>query len=134
LLPKKDAAADIADFHPISLIHGFAKIFSKAIACRIAPHLDSLIAVNQSAFIQGRSIQDNYEYISQSVKTFHLRRALALFLKLDIAGGFDSVSWLLLLQVLRHCGFGLEMISRIICLLASASTRFLINGSPGGRT
>jgi hypothetical protein len=71
LLPKKDGASDIADFRPISLVHGFAKIILKAVAYRMASPLDSLIAVNQSAFIRGRSIQDNFMLASQSAKTFH---------------------------------------------------------------
>jgi hypothetical protein len=71
LLPKVDGATDIAQFRPISLIHGFAKIVAKALACRLSLHTDSLIAVNQSAFIRGRAIHDNFMLVSQSAKTFH---------------------------------------------------------------
>jgi exonuclease III len=133
LLPKKEGAVDIAEFRPISLIHGFAKIVAKALACRLSPHMDSLIAVNQSAFIRGRSIQDNFMLVSQSAKTFHRRKVPALFLKLDIARAFDSVSWPLLLLVLRRRGFGPRFCRLITILLQTASTCVLINGSPGKR-
>ena len=72
-LPEKDRTSDISDYRPISLIHDFAKIFSKALACRVAPHLDTLIALNRSWFIKGRSIQDNFMLVSHSAKTFHRR-------------------------------------------------------------
>jgi hypothetical protein len=92
LLPKKEGAVDLADFRPISLLHSIAKIFSKALSLRLGPKLDDLIAANQSAFIKGRTIQDNIMLVGQSLRTFHARRTPALFLKLEIARAFDSVS------------------------------------------
>jgi hypothetical protein len=43
LLPKKEGAEAISDFHPISLIHGVAKIIAKMMSIRLAPHMDTLI-------------------------------------------------------------------------------------------
>ena len=56
LLPKKEDALWITDYRPISLIHSFAKIFSKLQANRLAPILNSLVSNCQSAFIKTRSI------------------------------------------------------------------------------
>jgi hypothetical protein len=53
LIPKKDDAISAKDFRPISLIHSFAKLITKILANRLAPLLDSLVAANQSTFIQG---------------------------------------------------------------------------------
>jgi hypothetical protein len=105
-LLKKEGSQDISEFRPISLVHGFAKIFSKALANRVAPKLNDLIAVNQSTFIKGTSIQDNFMLVNQSAKTFHRRKVPSLFLKLDIARAFDTVSWPFLMEVLRKRGFG----------------------------
>jgi len=44
LLPKKEDALRITDYRPISLIHSFAKIFSKLLANRLAPLLNSLVS------------------------------------------------------------------------------------------
>ena len=52
-------------------------------------------------------------------------------LKLDIARAFDSVSWPFLLDTLRHLGFGRRWCEWVCILLGTASTRVLINGSPG---
>jgi hypothetical protein len=54
-----------------------------------------------------------------------------LFLKLDIAKAFDSLNWGYLLQVLKHMGFGQRWRDIIALLLASSSSRVLLNGYPG---
>ena len=52
LLPKKPDARRVTDYKPISLIHSIAKLFSKILANRLAPLLDSLVSKWQSAFIK----------------------------------------------------------------------------------
>ena len=52
LLPKKTDATRVTDFRPISLVHSIAKIFSKVLANRLAPRLNSLVSNCQSAFIK----------------------------------------------------------------------------------
>jgi hypothetical protein len=60
LIPKKDDAFQAGDFRPISLIHSFAKLIMKILANRLAARLDTIVPKNQSAFIKGRFIQDNF--------------------------------------------------------------------------
>lgn len=60
LLPKSPDAASLSDYRPISLIHLIAKLFAKVLSLRLAPHLKEIISTNQSAFIAGRSIHDNF--------------------------------------------------------------------------
>jgi exonuclease III len=55
LVPKKQGAEEVGDFRPISLVHSFAKLFSKLIANRLRPRMESLVSANQSAFIKGRN-------------------------------------------------------------------------------
>jgi len=43
LLPKKDAAASIRDYRPISLVHSFAKLLTRLMANRLAGRLDQMI-------------------------------------------------------------------------------------------
>jgi len=45
LLPKKPDAKRVTDYRHISLIHSVAKLFSKLLANRLAPHLDSLVSI-----------------------------------------------------------------------------------------
>jgi hypothetical protein len=60
LLPKKDDALEVKDYRPISLIHSFAKLVAKLLANILSPHLPRLVSINQSAFIKGWSILDNF--------------------------------------------------------------------------
>jgi hypothetical protein len=92
LIPKKDDTISAKDFRPISLIHSFAKLITKILANRLAPLLDSLVAANQSAFIRGRCIHDNFILVQQSIKLFHKLKVPSLFLKLDISKAFDTIS------------------------------------------
>jgi len=54
-------------------------------------------------------------------------------LKIDIAKAFDSVSWTYLLDVLTHMGFGLRWRNWVSAILATSSTKILLNGRPGRR-
>ncbi|KAM0831273.1 hypothetical protein ACQ4PT_065654 [Festuca glaucescens] len=56
LIPKKDDAANVKDYRPISLVHSFAKLFAKLLANRLSPLMPALVDKSQSAFIKGRCI------------------------------------------------------------------------------
>lgn len=84
LLKKKDQPEEIRDYRPISLIHSFGKLITKCMANRLAPKLDSLVCRNQSAFIKGRSIHDNFRTVRLSCKELHAKHARCVLLKIDI--------------------------------------------------
>jgi len=73
LLRKKPDAQLVADFRLISLIHSFIKLFTKVLAVRLAPHIDGLVCTNQSAFIRGRVIHDNFKAAHLTAKLLHRR-------------------------------------------------------------
>lgn len=131
LIPKKNEVVAAKDFRPISLVHSFGKLVTKILANRLAPLLDSLVSSNQSAFIRGRCIHDNFVLVQQTVKVLHRNKVPSLFLKLDISKAFDSVSWPFLLEVLQHLGFGNFWRNLVANLLSSSSTQILVNGEPG---
>ncbi|XP_022680012.1 uncharacterized protein LOC111256374 [Setaria italica] len=131
LVPKKWDAASLADYRPISLVHNFAKLVAKLLSNRLAPELHRLVDVNQSAFIKTRSIHDNFKFVELAAKSLHRKRKPNLLIKLDISKAFDTVSWPFLLQVLQACGFGGKWREWIAILVSTASTRVLLNGTPG---
>ena len=116
LLPKGEDACKIKDYRPISLMHSVAKLVCKMLANRLAPFLHDMIPHSQSAYIKSRSIHDNYLYVRNAIKELHLKNRPALFLKLDIAGAFDSVSWEYMLEVMERLGFGPRW-RDLICLI-----------------
>jgi hypothetical protein len=131
LLPKKAEALEVKDFRPISLIHSFAKIVTKILANRLASRLPEIVSANQSAFIKGRCIHDNFILVQQTAKAIQKHRVSRILLKLDIGKTFGSVSWPFLLEVLTHLGFGTVWCNIISKMLLSSSTRVLVNGEPG---
>jgi hypothetical protein len=133
LLPKSLEAVGMRDYRPISLIHIIGKLISKVLANRQAPRLHELVHHAQSAFIKGRSIQDNFKLVHAAAKTLHVRKKPSLVIKIDIARAFDSVVWPFLLEVLQKLGFGRVWSDWVSSFLSSASTRVLMNGNPGDR-
>ena len=133
LLRKRPDASSLCDFRPISLIHSFAKLFTKVLSRRLAPFMHTLVRHNQSAFIRSRLIHENFRAVQLTAKLLHRSKRPSVLLKLDIAKAFDTVNWRFLLSVLQHCGFTRRWRDWISLLLSSASTKIILNGSPGRR-
>lgn len=64
------------------------------------------------------------------IRSLHKNKRAALFIKLDISEAFDSLSWPYLLDVLKALGFGQKWRDRVVTILASSSSRVLVNGRP----
>jgi hypothetical protein len=133
LLPKKGDAEQPKDFRPISLVHSIAKLITKVLANWLVGPLNQLVSPNQSAFIKGHFIQDNFMLLQQTTRFLHQQKQPRLVLKLDITKALNSVSWPILLEVMQHLGIG-PIWREIICgLLYSSTTQVLLNGIPGQR-
>jgi hypothetical protein len=105
LLRKKEEAVEVKDFRPISLIHSFSKLFAKLLSTRLALFMHRLVLPNQSVFIRGRAIHDNFRAVRSTAKLLHARRRPSVLLMIDIAKAFDTVEWTFLIELLCHMGF-----------------------------
>jgi hypothetical protein len=123
----------VKNYRPISLVHSFAKLITKLLANRLAGRLNDLVSPVQSPFIKGRFIQDNFMLVQQTARYLHQQKQPRILLKLDITKAFDSVSWPLLLEVLKNLGFGQIWCDIISGLLTTSSTKVILNGSPETR-
>lgn len=54
LLPKIQTPKEAKDYRPITLVHSFAKLISKLLANRLAPHLHALVGRNQRRLHQAQ--------------------------------------------------------------------------------
>jgi hypothetical protein len=61
-----------------------------------------------------------------------LKRDQAYF-KIDNARAFDTMAWPFVLDILRHLGFPNRCLDWVSALLMSASTKPMLNGTPGQR-
>jgi hypothetical protein len=92
LLRKHKDADVVQDFRPISLIHSFGKLVTKVLAVPLAPYMNSLVMPNQSAFIKGIALHDNFRVAQLTSKLLHAHRLPSALLKVDIAKAFDTIS------------------------------------------
>ncbi|XP_073355614.1 uncharacterized protein [Aegilops tauschii subsp. strangulata] len=131
LIPKNPEACQIKDFRPICLVHSIPKMASKLLATRLCPRMGELVHANQSAFIKGRNIHDNFLLVRQLARKLYKRKTKSVMIKLDISRAFDSLSWSFLFEVLRAKGFSRTWRSWIATLLTTASSRVVVNGCAG---
>lgn len=131
LLPEMDGAEDIKDFRSVSLVHGAIKLFDKVLANRLTMELLYLVGNHQSAFVRGRSIHDNFMLVQCTARKLKALKEPTVMMKLDITKAFDSVQWPFLMEVLRALGFSDKWREWICGLLATSSTRIMVNGIPG---
>jgi hypothetical protein len=93
LLPKKLAPVFVSDFRPICLQNCSVKIVSKILTTRLQREIHSLISLDQTGFLKGRPISENFVYALDLIQCCHKRRSPTIALKLDFAKAFDSVHW-----------------------------------------
>jgi hypothetical protein len=74
LIPKTQMAASVTEYRPISLISSVAKIITKLLANRLAPHMNDLVSHAQNAFIKKRCIHDNFLYAQRVIQQLHKKK------------------------------------------------------------
>ena len=67
------------------------KILTKVLTARLQAQIQKLIDVDQTGFLRGRSISENFVYATELVQCCYKRKKPAVVLKLDFAKAFESV-------------------------------------------
>lgn len=132
IIPKQQGACSFNEFRPISLSNVSYKVISKIIANRIKPFLERLVSPNQTAFIEGRWINENGILAQEIIHTMKKTRARRgwVGMKLDFSKAFDRLEWNFVLCILKNCGFHQKFIRWIQQCISTVSMSVLINGSP----
>ena len=60
LIPKVSSPQDFGQFRPISVCNFLNKVISRILVLRLAPILPCIISPQQSGFVKGRTISDNF--------------------------------------------------------------------------
>jgi hypothetical protein len=131
LLPKKPGCVSVDSFRPISLQNCSLKIITKILTTRLQREIASLIDLDQTRFIRGRSITENFVYAMELVQCCHKRKTPTLVLKLDFAKAFDTVSWDGLATILSARGFCDIWLSWMKKIQSTSRNDVLVNGCPG---
>lgn len=103
----------------------------KLLTSRLQRQISRLVDADQTGFIRGRSISENFVLAMELVQCCHKRKALTLVTKLDFAKAFDSVNWGCLFKILEARGFPDKWIRWMKLLLSTSKSAVLVNGVPG---
>lgn len=131
LIPKSQAAATPSAFRPVSPQNCPVKILTKLLTSRLQQQIARLIDVDQTGFIKGRSITENFVLATELIQCCHKSRVLTLVIKLDFAKAFDSVNWESLFKILGARGFPDKWIRWMSMLLSTSNSAVLVNGVLG---
>jgi hypothetical protein len=103
----------------------------KALALKLQGLLPKLIDEDQTGFVRSRCIVDNFIYDVDLVQCCKLRKKKTIVLKLDFWKVFDTVSWDFISKIFQIRGFDQRWINLTQCLMSTAKTAILLNGTPG---
>ena len=131
LLPKKEGARTADAFRPISLQNCPMKMFTKVLVNRLKPAIPIIVDADQTGFVHGRNIAENFVYAADLLSCCDKRKVRAVVLKLDFKKAFDSVEWSSLDKILAARGFDARWRSWVSAILISGKTAVMLNSVPG---
>jgi hypothetical protein len=107
------------------------KMICKALTSCLQSQIPLLVDADQSGFVAGRSISENFVLATEIVQCCHARKAPTIVLKLDFAKAFDSINWGSLRTVPIARGFPSLWCDWMDAIFCSSKSAVLLNGIPG---
>jgi hypothetical protein len=104
-LYKKKDRRDIANYRPITLLNSDYKMFTKALALKLACTAPIVIHENQAGFIPGRSITDQIRLTQMIMNYAEVEEQEGAIIALDQEKAYDKISHNYLWNVLDKFNF-----------------------------
>jgi len=106
------------------------KPISKVLTSRLQNQIQSLVALDQTGFIKGRSISENFILATELVQCCYKRKILTLVIKLDFVKVYDSE------LAEPHGDYGVSRVLEKMVLVDQVTSQdvhvsILVNGVPG---
>ncbi|XP_078173283.1 uncharacterized protein LOC144567103 [Carex rostrata] len=128
MVPKLETPLTTADFRPISVLNLIPKLISKILSNRLRRFLPDLISPNQTAFVHGRQISENFVATRELLHHVSQGKFKAVFLKVDFRKAFDSVEWDFLKLIMAARGFPPRWIRWMAEIRSTSTSTVRING------
>ena len=119
---------DLKNWRPISLLNLDYKIFTKAMAEKLASSLEHVINPQQTASVPGRSILTTLALARDLIQYAYKEELSASLVSIDQAKAFDRVSWTFLHKTLKAFGYGPRFLHTIKMIYYNISSRVKVNG------
>jgi exonuclease III len=128
-LYKKKDRRDISNYRPITLLNTDYKIYTKAIATKLAQVAPNIIHPNQAGFMPGRSIFDQVRLAKMMVHYAEATETNGLIVALDQEKAYDKISHEYLWRTLEKYNLPQRFINMVRSLYESAETVVIVNGA-----
>jgi len=133
LIPKIDKPEFASQFRPISCCNVIYKCISKLICSRLKSAISIIVAENQSAFVQGRSMMHNVLICHDILRHYNRKNASPrCLMKIDLKKAYDMVSLEFLEEVLIHFGFPGQFVKWIMLGVTTTMFSVKVNGGSHG--
>lgn len=104
LAPKSCHARATKEMTPISCYTAVYKIISKVLTMRLRTVIESVVDMNQSAFIPGRMIHDNILMAKELVRGYGKKYISPRYtVQIDLQKAYDTVEWPAVEWVPQQC-------------------------------
>ena len=117
----------LTNWRPIALLPCDSKILSSYIANNLKIYMDEVITRAQSAFVPGRSIQDNIMLIMQVIHHHMHTKEGAGIIFLDFAHAYDYISQEYVMAVLTALNFPSSLLNAINMMMKDQTGRVIVN-------
>ena len=131
LLYKDGDKKDIKNWRPLSLLCTDYKILAKAISNRMRRVLASVVHLDQTCSVPGRSIHANLFLTRDIIRYTNHKRYKGFLLTVDQEKAFDRVDRDLLFKILKKMNFGEKFLKRLKILYDDPKVAMYVNGHIG---
>jgi len=93
LIPKVHSPVVVSDYRLISLIGSQYKIIAKILETRLSRVIESIVSIEQSAFVKGWPILDGSLMVKEIMDWYKKKKKQVMIFKIVFEKAYDSVSW-----------------------------------------